>query len=462
MLTRLVGLVVAVFVGALVGAPAWAAPGNLDLSFGVGGHVRVQANARCLAVCVEFGGSYAQAVALQRDGDIVLGGYNNYIGAPAPRPGEVPGALVGLSSNGALDTSFGVGGIEDTPFGAEQIDANAIGGLAVLGSGEGGIGLARYTAMGTLDEAFAPQGVRWMPQPVGLQEAQRDTHGRVVVLVAVARTHIDVVRYLESGALDSSFGHRGHVRLPLPETRQEAALPPALYVAPEATPTAFAIPRDGSVIVAFAMASSTSTGFGPQRYFLERLMPSGRVDRAFGRLGIVRMTEKVSKMAVAPDGHILLASVEGVRRRQGHEQLGRPNGSSLEGGDLVLADYTSAGRPDGSFGNDGIARSRLLDGMATGIDPRDIAFDGAGDAVVVGELPKRTTDVPSGTGFLARYTRYGLDCSFGSQGVVVDDEIGGASAVTVQPNSRIVIAGWSGNAFMAARYMGGGTPRTCS
>lgn len=69
-------------------------------------------------------------------------------------------------------------------------------------------------------------------------------------------------------------------------------------------------------------------------------------------------------------------------------------------------------------------------------------------------------DVPLGTGFLARYTPHGRDCSFGTKGVVTDNEIGGASAVTVQPNGRIVIA-WSHNAFMAARYIGGGTPHTC-
>ncbi|MGA2165521.1 MAG: hypothetical protein ABSH36_13770 [Solirubrobacteraceae bacterium] len=65
------------------------------------------------------------------------------------------------------------------------------------------------------------------------------------------------------------------------------------------------------------------------------------------------------------------------------------------------------------------------------------------------------------TGFIARYTPHGRDCSFGAGGVVINDEMGGASAIAVQPNGRIVIAGWSHKAFMAARYIGGGTPHTC-
>ena len=139
MLTRIGSLAIATLLAVLVvGAPAWAAPGDLDPSFGQGGRVQVQTNAGCLRGCVEFGGSYADVIALQPDGGIVLGGYNAYIGAPVPPSGRVPGALVHLSQNGSLDTSFGGGGgIEDTPFAVERIDSNARGGLAVMGSGEG-------------------------------------------------------------------------------------------------------------------------------------------------------------------------------------------------------------------------------------------------------------------------------------------------------------------------------------
>lgn len=118
MLNRIGGLATAILLAALaVGAPAWAAPGDLDPSFGQDGRVQVQTNPGCLRGCVEFGGFYADAVALRPDGGIVLGGRNDYISAPAPYSERAPGALVRLSSNGTLDTSFGgAGGIVDTPF----------------------------------------------------------------------------------------------------------------------------------------------------------------------------------------------------------------------------------------------------------------------------------------------------------------------------------------------------------
>jgi uncharacterized delta-60 repeat protein len=459
MVTRVCGLVAVVFAVVAAAVPAWAAPGDLDPTFGQGGHVFVQANARCQRrSCVEFGGSYADAIALEPDGGIVLGGYDNYIGAEGGEfvAGLASGALVRLSPSGALDTSFGVAGIEGTPFHVEQITIDAKGGLAVLGGVEGdGLGLARYTGSGVLDGSIAPQGVRWLAQPGYALEVQRDARGRIVTLGSVSRIQIDVVRYLPSGALDRSFGHGGYVRLRLPETPKEAAVPPARLVPPEATPVALDTMRNAGVVVAFATTSSTAAGYGPPHYFLERLTPSGRIDRAFGRRGIVRLSEGVSKVAVAPDGNILLASGEAADLRP------VPSGSRPESRGLVLTDYTSAGRLDRSFGIGGVARSRYIAENRTGIVPRAIAFDGAGDAIVVGELPVRTTDTPVRTGFLARYTPDGPDCSFGVEGVVVDNEVGGASTVAVQPDGRIVVAGSGGKAFMAARYMGGGVPRTC-
>jgi uncharacterized delta-60 repeat protein len=442
-------------------ATAWAAPGDLDPSFGDGGHVVVQANVGCQRRgCVEFGGSYAEAVAVQPDGGIVIGGYDSYIGAPVPRSGEPPaGALVRLLPNGALDTSFGAEGIVDTPFKVEQINTNSIDGLAVMGSvGANRLGVARYTSAGVLDGSFAPQGVRWISHQPGWQEERRDAQGRIVVLAALTANSIGVVRYLSSGALDLAFGRNGYAGVLVPETRREAATPPGSLYPPQVTTMAFATEPDGGVLVAFAVASyepSGSSQYGTPRYFLERLTPSGRLDRSFGKNGVVRLLGEVSKIAVAPNGHILLASAEPT---EGALRL-RRTGSRR----LLLTNYTPKGRLDRAFGENGVARSQpIISVSQVGVAPRAIGFDAEGDPIVVGELPKRTIDVPNGTGFLARYTAQGLDCSFGTHGLIIDNnDIGGASAVAVQPDGRIVVAGWSRKAFMAARYMGGGIPHTC-
>jgi hypothetical protein len=120
---------------------------------------------------------------------------------------------------------------------------------------------------------------------------------------------------------------------------------------------------------------------------------------------------------------------------------------------LGLVEYTNRGRLDRSFGNNGVDQLRF--GASA------IGFDATGDAIVVGALPDFNAEGPAGVGVIARYTRHGPDCSFGSRGVVIDNAMGGASVVAVQPNGRIVVAGRSRSEFAAARYMGGGVPRTC-
>jgi len=152
----------------------------------------------------------------------------------------------------------------------------------------------------------------------------------------------------------------------------------------------------------------------------------------------------------APHGHTLI--VGGERRWS----------NDLEGDDyLVLVAYTHAGRLDRHFGKGGVARSRLSSNSRhTGVSPHAITFDASGDMIVVGRLGIRTVDTPAGDGFLARYTPRGRDCSFGTGGAVVDERFGAADAVAVQPDGRIVIAGWGGG-FLAARYMGGAS-HTCA
>jgi hypothetical protein len=101
-------------------------------------------------------------------------------------------------------------------------------------------------------------------------------------------------------------------------------------------------------------------------------------------------------------------------------------------------------------------------GRLGSIEPHSIVFDARGNAIVVGSNEIMTIDTGSaGSWFLARYTRRGLDCSFGNNGLVLGDARGGASAAAIQADGRIVVVGDRQHRFMAARYMGNGAPRTC-
>jgi uncharacterized delta-60 repeat protein len=426
----------------LIPAAARAAPGDLDPSFGQDGYAAVQTNRACLRGCVEFGGSYADALALQPDGGIVLGGYNVYLGAPHDGE-ELPGALVRLRANGTLDTAFGgSGGIVDTPFRVTEIHANERGGLRVSGAGKQGFGIQRYTSTGALDGFYGTHGVRWLPNFDG---GQRDSTGRILkftTFIVPATDYIPAVRklgitrLLPSGERDTRFGHKGYISLP---TGTE--------------PLALVPQQDESVLLAFATESRVALS-KESHIFLERLTQAGKLDRSFGTRGIAQVPLKGvfagGALFLAPNGDILIAG-------------GEQRGTNLQEGDdyLILAIYTQSGRPDHHFGNDGITRSHIpTDTPYVRISPRAIAFDSLGDAIVVGENGMRTVDTPAGDGFLARFTPRGRDCAFGVGGVAIDKHMGGANAVALQPDGRIVIAGWGGG-FLAARYLGGAA-RTCA
>lgn len=424
---------------------ASAAPSDPDPSFGEDGYTAVQTNKACLRICVEFGGSYADALVLQPDGGIMLGGYNDYIGAPGvSTASSPPGAIVRLLPGGTLDSSFGSEGVDELPFGVGALQTDAIGGLLVLGETEGGrSGAERFTASGVLDGQYGPGGVRWLPS---FEDEQRDRAGRFVGLVSVrvpasdykgATTHLDLTRRNPSGMLDMHFGHQGYAPLPGSQEVESAAL---------------VIASDGSAIVAFKPHSQTEDPH-PSRALLERFTPNGKLDRAFGRDGVARSPIRTiyggEALSVAPDGNILLAVGEQRSYR----------GS----GELVLAEYTPSGHLDPRFGTGGIARSQLPGKRThyTSVEPSAITFDAAGDAIVVGKHSVKTVDTPAGDGFIARYTPRGRDCSFGEEGVLVDGNFGAIDAAAVQPDGRIVAAGWGhGKRFLAARYLGG-PARTC-
>ena len=122
--------------------------------------------------------------------------------------------------------------------------------------------------------------------------------------------------------------------------------------------------------------------------------------------------------------------------------------------ELALARYTTAGNLDPSFGTDGQTHTDL--GQAS-----SLAIDKDGKIVVAG--------FSGGDSGLARYTPAGkLDKSFGSGGTVLPvfaaHAYDWATAVAVQTDGKIVVAGSNGRAdddtndFALARYTTRGDP----
>ena len=410
-----------------------AIPSELDSSFGEGGEAVFQANPACQPACVEFGGSYAQALLLEANGKLVLGGPDVDLFSPGAR---APSSLLRLQSNGALDQTFAEAGqAYSPPFTIQRLKKLANGDLLAAGSGPLGVGVERYMADGAPDDAFAPGGTRWLHPPPAPNEIAIDTAGRVLVMTERIPKVLEVMRFSASGLLDITFGFRGVVQL--------------RYL-PEAHPSSLTSAPDGGLVLAGEVPVQ---GTSESHLLLVRLSSSGKLDRAFGRHGfVITRASGYEKPVLALDraGRLLVAA-----------------GEHVLGGRLLVWRYTRDGRLDVSFGEHGVASDTVFKGEGLGyrlgrVAPSAIAFDTADDPVIAGSHLITTIDTGSaGSWLLARYTQRGRDCSFGSAGLIEGNARGSASAVAVQPNGRIVIAGDRGHAFMAARYMGGGEPRTC-
>jgi uncharacterized delta-60 repeat protein len=194
--------------------------GGLDTSFGDQGRV----------LTLLGGTAEANALAIQPDGAIVLAGYVRVGPTFGPVvPGTYRFALARYLPDGQLDPSFGVKGKMATRIaGAAFANALALdpGGRIVLAGwcNVGGIpriALARYEANGFLDTSFGANGIvisRYEGDGEIAYGVQLQADGKIVIageasLPALSPTPLDYdfafARYHDDGNLDASFGVAG-------------------------------------------------------------------------------------------------------------------------------------------------------------------------------------------------------------------------------------------------------------
>jgi uncharacterized delta-60 repeat protein len=265
------------------------ANGTLDPTFGSGGK-RV----------VDFGtdDESVYGAALQPDGRIVLAGDS-----------RLQPAVVRLKANGALDTSFDGDGRKLFSWGAiGRITAVAVApnGKLLLGgfSGpEGGdIKVARLNANGALDPTFGAGGIATVD--FGATEfgeaLARQADGRILVAGRSSATGAVVARLRATGALDPDFGSGGRVTLP------GGGSASALLVAPDrtilvagnasgsATMTVTRLKPDGSLDATFGNAGTTAVAFGSLANPL-----GGAARQPDGKIVIAGYTQDGEDVAVA-------------------------------------------------------------------------------------------------------------------------------------------------------------------
>jgi uncharacterized delta-60 repeat protein len=181
------------------GLAAWsgalAAPGRLDTTFGAGGRVITDLGAT----------DWAGSVAIAPNGAVVVaGGTGDDI------------AVARYDASGRLDASLdGDGSVVTDLDGDDAADAVLVqpdGRIVAAGHHDGSLALVRYSSAGALDPSFGNGGVvltdlGFAAQPI---RVLRQAGGRILV-VGTAPDRLVLVRYLTDGRLDAGFGRNGSV-----------------------------------------------------------------------------------------------------------------------------------------------------------------------------------------------------------------------------------------------------------
>jgi uncharacterized delta-60 repeat protein len=361
--------------------------------------------------------------------DVVVLGSGRIIGAGPiclPERDSSSFGLIGLLSDGRLDPAFGDRGVVTTNFGDETGDlptamaAQPDGKIVVAGesltffpNSSHSIALARYLPDGTLDPSFGEGGKVLVPAAVSVSNMLVQPDGRIVVLGAhevcdpdltCTFDGIALARFTRFGMLDRSFGDQGLVTTLLGIT----SFPNALTLQPR-----------GRIVVGAGIDGE---------FLLTRYYPSGTVDPSFGG-GFVRTafpSAQVSLAALAamPGGRIVALGTV----RYADQSL------------FALSGYRWNGSLDPWFGFHG----RRVIGFGPGSQAfaRDLAVQGDGKIIAVGHV------WPGPDGFYAadigvvRLSRHGWpDPSFGALGRAIGVDAGAGSAVALQSDGKIVVAG---------------------
>jgi uncharacterized delta-60 repeat protein len=284
------------------------------------------------------------------------------------------------------------------------------GAVAVVATGSGQTDLLALTAGGALDPSFGSGGIA--PTPFPVLQMIRQPDGKLVLLGTGTTANefefpqLLVARLDSDGAPDQSFGAAGVAMLPIQESCGCVTI---------------ALRPDGGYVVSGGTggespAVTTNPEAPPQtQWVVAGLTPTGALDPSFGQSGIATIGGDGGdgeELAVLPDGDIVTDGMVSAGNFQDKGQLTRllPSGAPdptfnggtpqtlpalAEGGLLadpdgtVIVDvphaiirYTAAGLPDQTFGSGGVVQLAPAD-SATGGYAQVLPAAGDGALVVL-------------------------------------------------------------------------------
>lgn len=384
-----------------------AADGDLDTTFGVNGMVTTTIGAY----------SYANDIAVQRDGKIVVVGAQTAIDG---QPGSI--FVIRYDTDGSLDATFGSGGVVlartlARGAGAFSVAIQGDGKIVVAGAGklptnESAIGVVRLLPSGSLDQGFGKGGM--VSTAVGTNSVAYDVailaDGGILVAGGTSSAVL-LARYTRRGALDPAFGSLGVVTtgvMPFPGVASAQAL---------------AIDATGRPVI--AGRASTSLG-AKNAWLLARYQADGSLDGSFSSDGI-------AVMPVSADGNQAL----GVATQGDGRIVAVGVSTEVSGLDMTITRSNTDGTLDGGFGTSGVA-------LAGPGSLTDVAIQSDGKIVAAGGFDDHFTVVRT-------LANGGLDPSFGSGGTVATTSTFpvGASAMAIQADGKLLVIG---NSFDGVRW----------
>ncbi|HUF04294.1 MAG TPA: FG-GAP-like repeat-containing protein [Aridibacter sp.] len=330
-----------------------------------------------------------------------------------------------LAQPGALDPSFGVGGIVTLRFGdlEDQFRAVAVqedGKIVAAGkNGSNKIIVARYDASGNLDNSFNGDGIFvselsnvHVAQAIALQE-----DGKIIVAgifrVSASNEDFLVIRLDQNGELDSTFNGNGIV---------QTSLTGGIDYARD-----LAIQSDGKIVIA---GSAGTAGDAISDIGIVRLNSNGTLDESFDGDGkvitaIAKNAEQAYAVKIQDDGKIVV--------------LANPLDFKTPNGFLAILRYMPDGSLDPDFGDQGISLTDLgSDRFYFG----DIELQADGKIVATASIDSNSSFTYSFT--VLRFLPGGEpDLSFDSDGrqVILQDSANFAESLLVQPDGKIIASG---------------------
>jgi uncharacterized delta-60 repeat protein len=305
--------------------------------------------------------------------------------------------------------------------------------IIAVGESDNRIALVRYLTNGVLDAAFGTGGILTTSLTENdyfyVTDAAWQPDGKIIVVgqvyVATNSSYdLVVARYLTNGVLDASFGAAGLAihDLGLDDSGEAVALQ-----------------SDGRIVVA-----AYGYNFSPSQNLFAalRLLTNGVPDTTFDGDGWAEASfssnpARPTAIALQSDGRIVLA---------GYSTVTNVN-------QAVLARFQTNGTLDASFGSGGKVSTSL--GL-TNASAESVAVQ-TDDRIVVAGNASLNFD---GWLLAVRYQTNGtLDLSFDTDGVVLSAGAG-ASAVALQPDGKILMAGYVNLDTGLFRYDTNGSPDT--